>query len=186
MRAGLTAVEPSHADQGKARRNSLIPSWRKKQIRSKRLLFSTIGFGLALCLVFSYQTILTHAANYLAPEKLGKSDVVILEGAQLIKEKPVHDAMALLSSGMANRMVIVIQQDPTNERSFALSNYSHLITKDLEGLGLHENQFQVIAVPANHPVTLTEAKIVLANLSKSNVRSAILMADGFHTRRSSP
>ena len=139
---------------------------------------------MALCLVFSYQAILTHAANYLAPEKLGKSDVVILEGAQLIKEKPVHDAMALLSSGMANRMVIVIQQDPTNERSFALSNYSHLITKDLEALGLHENQFQVIAVPANHPVTLTEAKIVLANLSKSNVRSAILMADGFHTRRS--
>jgi hypothetical protein len=139
---------------------------------------------LALCLVFSYQTILTHAANYLAPEKMEKSEVVILEGAELIKEKPVQNAMELLSSGMANRMVIVIQQNPTNERPLALPNYSLLITKNLEALGLHENQFQVITVPANHPVTLTEAKIVLANLSLSNVRSAILMAEGFHARRS--
>lgn len=113
-----------------------------------------------------------------------KSEVVILEGAELIKEKPVQNAMELLSSGMANRMVIVIQQNPTNERPLALPNYSLLITKNLEAMGLHENQFQVITVPANHPITLTEAKIVLANLSLSNVRSAILMAEGFHARRS--
>jgi hypothetical protein len=184
MRAGLTARQSSSADQDKARRNSLVCWSRKKQIRSKRLIVSIIAFGLVLCLVFSYQTILTYAANYLAPEKMEKSDVVILEGAEFIRERPVHDAMELLSSGTANRMVIVIKKGPTNERPFASLNYTRFITNNLVALGLHENQFQVITVPVNHPVTLTEAKIVLANLSLSNVRSVILMAEGFHSRRS--
>ena len=42
----------------------------------------------------------------------------------------------------------------------------------------------IIEVPTNHPITLTEARIVLADLSKHRVKSAILVSEGFHTRRS--
>jgi uncharacterized SAM-binding protein YcdF (DUF218 family) len=54
----------------------------------------------------------------------------------------------------------------------------------LEGLGLRADRIQLIEVPVDHPATLGEAQFVVSILSKSGVRSAILLADAFHTRRS--
>jgi len=39
-------------------------------------------------------------------------------------------------------------------------------------------------VPVRHPITLREAEVVLNNLSRENIKSAILVSPGFHTRRS--
>ena len=152
---------------------------------SKKFLFPVVLLGLALvCLVFSYQTILIESGRFLAPEATGKADVLILEGTELIRERPVKVGMELLASGQANRMVVVVHQDLAGGQIFALQNYARLVAKDLEALGLRTDQFQVIEVPANHPITLTEAQIALTNLSRSQVRSVLLMADGFHARRS--
>jgi uncharacterized SAM-binding protein YcdF (DUF218 family) len=152
---------------------------------SKNVFFSLTLLGLILILLlFFYQTILIGAGRYLAPEGMGKADVAILEGAELIKEKPIKIGMGLLSSGRVSRIVVVVKQDSTNGKIFALPNYTVLLTHNLEGLGLKRDQFQVLGVPTNHPITLTEAQIVLSNLSKSGVSSAILLAEGFHTRRS--
>jgi uncharacterized SAM-binding protein YcdF (DUF218 family) len=54
----------------------------------------------------------------------------------------------------------------------------------LGALGLGADQIQLIEVPVNHPVTLAEAQCVVSVLSGNGVKSAILLADGFHTRRS--
>ncbi len=152
---------------------------------SRKIVFFVIllGFGLII-LVFSYQSILMRAGKYLAPEGIGKADVAILEGAELIKEKPIKIGMGLLSSGKVSRIVVVLQQNSTNGKIFALPNSTLLLTQNLEGLGLKKDVFQVIEVPTNHPVTLTEAKIVLSDLSKRGVKSVILVARSFHTRRS--
>ena len=91
---------------------------------------------------------------------------------------------SLLSSKRANRLVIVYH-DPGNERIFAWpSNYNLFLIQKLEKLGLKKDQIQVIGVPDDHPITLVEAKIVLSDLSKQGVKSAILLVEGFHTRRS--
>ena len=156
-----------------------------KWITSRKLLLWVVLLGLvSVCLGFSYRTILTHAGTFLAPEEIGKADVVIVEGSELIREDPVKIGMELLSSGRATRMVIVVHQDPSRGRALGLPSYSRLVIKDLEALGLQKNQFEVIEVPTNHPITLTEARIVLANLSRKGARSAILIAEGFHARRS--
>jgi hypothetical protein len=156
-----------------------------KNRTSKELFFSFILLGLVSIVLFlSYQTILMKAGNFLAPQGIGTADVAILEGAELIKEKPIKIGMGLLSSGKVSRIVIVVKQDSTNGKIFALPNYTVLLTNNLEGLGLKRDQFQVLGVPTNHPITLTEAQIVLSNLSKSGVSSTILLAEGFHTRRS--
>ena len=42
----------------------------------------------------------------------------------------------------------------------------------------------MVSVPVAHPVTLTEARMILDTLSKESVKSAVLVARGFHTRRS--
>jgi len=141
--------------------------------------------GLAIVIVFlSYKTILTSAGKYLSPEGLENADVVILEGTELIREKSVEIGMSLLSSKRANRLVIVYH-DPGNERIFARPlNYNLFLIQKLEGLGLKKDQIQVIGVPDDHPITLVEAQIVLSDLSKQGVKSAILLSEGFHTRRS--
>ena len=156
----------------------------KKQYISKKLLFYVILLGLVILLISSYQPILIGAGRFLAPVGTGKADVVILEGEGLIREKAVKVGIEFLSSGNAKRMVVVLQQDGENGKIFALDNYCLLLVKNLQGLKIQEDQFMLIEVPTNHPITLTEARIVLGDLSKHGVKSAILAADGFHTRRS--
>ncbi len=152
---------------------------------SKKILFSIVVLGSVLIfLVFSYQSILMRVGKYLAPERIGKADVAILEGGELIKEKPIEIGLGLLSSGKVSRMVVVVKQNSANGKIFALPNYTLLLNQNLEGLGLKKDVFQVIEVPTNHPITLTEAQIVLSNLCKSGVSSAILLTEGFHSRRS--
>lgn len=156
----------------------------KKENGSGRLLFSVILLGLITCFTFSYETILIAAGGFLAPRGMGKADVVILEGEGLIREKAVKIGMDLLSSETTKRMVIVLQQNSEDESVFALPKYSLLLTDTLQKRGLKKDQFVIIGVPTNHPITLTEARIVLADLSQRGAKSAILVAEGFHTRRS--
>jgi hypothetical protein len=156
----------------------------KSQIISKKTFFFIL-LGSALVILFlSHKTILIAAGNFLAPEGAGNADVVILEGTELIREKSIEIGIDLLSSGRTSRLVIVYQNS-RDERIFDRPlNYNFVLTQKLETLGLKKDQIQVIEVPSEHPITLTEAKSVLSNLSRSGVKSAILLAEGFHTRRS--
>ena len=56
--------------------------------------------------------------------------------------------------------------------------------KALQDHGLKETDFKIIKTPIRNPVTLTAAKVALDALSRENVKSAILVSSGFHTRRS--
>lgn len=157
----------------------------KNQIISRKILFSIVLLGFALIFLFlSYQSLLMEAGRFLAPEENGTADVVIIEGTELVKENAIKIGLRLLYSERTNHIVVVVQQNSIEEQTFALPNYTLLLTKNLEHLGLKKDQFLVIEVPKNHPITLTEARFVLSNLSKIGVRSAILLSKGFHTRRS--
>jgi hypothetical protein len=154
-------------------------------VAPRKLLFSIVLLGLVLaCLVLSYQAILLRSGRFLAPEVSGKADALILEGTEVVRERVVKVGMGMLTSGQARLMVLVVHRDLACGRIFALPDYALLMARDLEALGLRQDQFQVIEVPSNHPITLTEARIVLAKLSRGGMRSVTLMADGFHARRS--
>ncbi len=155
----------------------------KKLISSKKIIFSVILLGLVILLAFYYQTILIGMGRFLAVERLGKADVVILEGTELIREEAVITGLKLISSGNARRLVIVYQESE-NERIFGRPpDYKLYLIRKLRELGLKEDQIIVLEVPKEHPITLTEAQIVLSNISKRGVKSAILLAEDFHTRR---
>jgi uncharacterized SAM-binding protein YcdF (DUF218 family) len=80
---------------------------------------------------------------------------------------------------------VIVYQNSDNDRVFDRpSDYNLLLIRKLEQLGLKKEQIHVIAVSIEHPVTLTEARSVLSDLSRSGVKSAIVLAEGFHTRRS--
>jgi hypothetical protein len=155
------------------------------QTKSRKAVFFFILIGCTVSILFlSYKPILIASGNFLAPDGTGNADVVILEGTELIKEKGVETGMGLLSSGRASCLIIVYH-NPGNERVFAQpSNYNLFLSQKLEERGLKKWQLQVIEVPDDHPITFREAQIVLSHLSEQGVKSAILLAEGFHTRRS--
>jgi len=157
----------------------------KKQIGSKKLLFSFVLIACTFILLsFFYQNILAGAGRFLAPEGVGRADVVILESTELVRDEAVRIGVRLLSSGKVNCLVVVYQ-NAENEKIFGRPlNYDLFLTQELEHLGLKKDQIQVIGVPKEHPITLTEAQIVLSNLSGNGVKSAILLTESFHARRS--
>lgn len=156
----------------------------KNKRTSGKIFVGLALLGVVLLLLFScYKTILIEIGKYLAPEGMGKADVLIVEGGMLIKLSAVKIGLNVIFSGTANRLVAV-DQDVIGEDIFALSDYPQLVAKNLEALGLKKGQYEIIGVPAKHPVTLREAEVVLSHLSKKGVRSAILLTQGFHARRS--
>ncbi len=125
------------------------------------------------------------AGRFMAPEGNYRADIAILEGSEFLDGRIVTIGMNLLSSGKVKRLIIVLHRIAPSHRPFALKeDYPNLVKEEMERLGLKERDFRIIVVPINSPITLTEATRVAAAVSKEDVKSAILLASGFHTRRS--
>lgn len=153
----------------------------KSRIRLYFLLF--LGFLLILLFLF-HRPIFIAAGKFLSPEGSGIADAVILEGCDLAREKGIEVGLRLLAAKRAYLMIIV-EHDSGSKSTFGqILDYDTSLIKNLEVLGLKKGQIQVMTVPNNHPVTLTEAQIVLTYLHNNNVKRAFLLAEGFHTRRS--
>lgn len=145
-------------------------------------VFTLLAVGAAL-LYFYYPTVLSVGGRYLAPEGKGRADVVILEGSELVKERAVRVGMDLISSGRAQRLVVVYQH--SEERALGLpSDYDLFLIQRISDWGLKKDQIRVYSVPQEHPITLNEARIVLSKLALDKIPKAIVLAEGFHTRRS--
>jgi hypothetical protein len=121
----------------------------------------------------------------MAPQGSGRSDVVILEGAEIVETGAAQAAIGLVSAGKGSRVVVVLHVLPGGKKQYGLDDdYPDLVRKKLVRSGLTEKQVTVIVIPARAPRTLNEATMVLDALSKEGVRHALLLAHGFHTRRS--
>lgn len=153
-----------------------------------RWIWATICFTIfvALVLIFSFrEALLIRAGNFMAPRATGTADVAILEGEEGPETGAVNIGISLLSSGRVSRIVVVLHRLSKNKKQFALEeDYPDLLKKRLNASGLREKQFTVMVTPVHHPITLAEATIVLGALSKEGIKNALLLSNGFHTRRS--
>lgn len=151
---------------------------------SNAALIALIIFAAGGVFIFySYQAILSTAGSYLAPQGSGKADVVILEGSELVKEGAALAGVGMISSGKGKKLIIVYHELDDNLLGRP-SPYGAFLAQKLEALGLRREQIEVMEVPEGHPITLNEARVVLASLSGKGIKSAILLAEDFHTRRS--
>lgn len=157
------------------------------KISTKRIWGSIlIIVFLASILVFSYrEMILVKAGHFMAPTGDYTADVVILEGADYITTGFIKAGRDLLLSGKVQRIVVVIHRILPSHRTFGINgDYPDVVWQKLRDMGLKEQEFKVIVTPIRSPVTLKEAKTVLDDLSQDHIKSAILLAPSFHTRRS--
>lgn len=139
-----------------------------------------------IILIFSFrESILIRAGRFMAPQGDYIADVAILEGNDFIDRNLVMSGVNLLSSGKVKRLIVVLFRIAPSGRPFALNeDYPSLVKKEMKALGLKEKDFKIIVTHIHHPLTLVSAKGVMENISKENIKSAILLSPGFHTRRS--
>jgi hypothetical protein len=139
---------------------------------------------IALLAIF-HQPLLNQAGDFLAPSGKGSGEVTILEGTATIQKGAVKEGMTLLKKA-TDRLVIVLHLPEEKGQLFAIQEeYPRLLKKELRTLGLRDEQLEIMTVPINdHPITLTEARFVMAALAKEGIGSAVLVSEGFHTRRS--
>jgi hypothetical protein len=158
-----------------------------KDLKSKKLFHAALFLiFIFFSLIVFHQPILIEAGIFLAPTSNERAEVVILEGTQVVKKGALNAGMRLLSDGKSARLIVVLHQPSKDGQVFALGDkYAILIINELEHLGLGKERVQIISAPIDgHPVTLNEARFVVAKLSQNGTRSAILVSEGFHTRRS--
>lgn len=151
--------------------------------RYLKLFFLLLGLAIVI-LFLSYKTIFMSAGKYLSPEGVGNADVVIIEGGELIRDKGIQVGISILSAERAKRLVLVYHYSRYAKIFDRPLDYGLFLTQKLQESGLRKDQIQVVGVPIDHPITLREAQIVLSELSQNGVKSAILLSEDFHTRRS--
>lgn len=153
------------------------------RVRRKIILILALMAGGTLLAFFFHPAILSAGGKYLAPEGKGRADAVVIEGTEIIKERVLKAGMELISSGRAERLVVVFQN--SEERPVGLPpDYALFLRQTIGSMGLDPDRITVYLVPQEHPVTLNEARIVLSKLAPENTRDIILLAENFHTRRS--
>jgi len=145
-----------------------------------------LSLFLIIILIFAFRVpILMRAGQFMAPEGNYIADVAILEGSEYINRGMVMRGMNLLSSGKVKRIIVVLHRIAPSHRPFAFNeDYPHLVKKEMEALGLKGRDFRIIVTHIHDPITLTAARGAMETISKEDVKSAILISPGFHTRRS--
>jgi uncharacterized SAM-binding protein YcdF (DUF218 family) len=156
--------------------------------RKSKWIWSGIFLSIFLMLIIVFlfhAAILSHAGKFMAPEGDYEADVAILEDSEYVPTGMMVQGLNLLSSGKVKRLVIIVHRIAPLQRPYGLNaDYANIVRKEMQNHGLKESDFKIIETPIINPVTLTAASITLDALSRENVKSAILLSSGFHTRRS--
>jgi uncharacterized SAM-binding protein YcdF (DUF218 family) len=140
---------------------------------------------IIFAVIFFRQAILVKAGRYMAPQTDGKADVAILEGEEFIPTAFIASAMKLKAFGKIGGIIVVIQKIAPENKSFGINeDYRIIVGNQLKNLGWKNKEFKIIVDPTIHPITLTETQAVLTYIPQEQIKSAILIAKGFHTRRS--
>ncbi len=151
----------------------------------KKYLFLLL---IALLVIFSWvyrETILIQAGRYLAPDGRGQADVIIISGNQFVKDKAARVGRELFVSRSGMKFVAVaIHKAEEDDMPFGMKAYESVVSTNLEALGIERGRYQIFATPNEHPITLKEADIVMKGLSGRKIRTALLLVEGFHMRRS--
>jgi len=133
--------------------------------------------------VLSSRSIFLHVGRSMAPEAFGTAEVLVLEGGVGIDKRLLVEAVRQMRWGRAAHLVLVTHQTAGKPSPYEIKAADR-IEASLHQLGFPNDRFTIILAPNTHPITLNEASIVLKKLSADGVRSAVLMTDGFHERRS--
>lgn len=154
----------------------------------KKWILGGLCLSAVLIIAFLYifrDQVLSRAGEFMAPRGEYKADIAIVAGASYLERYVAEAGFELLKTGKVKRLAIVLHNINPLGRPYGLNeNYPEMVRKEILKRGLKESEFEVLVVRIDHPITLTEARNAIKALARENIKSAILLAPSFHTRRS--
>ena len=155
-------------------------------VKKRKHYFWLVPLIVVVLLVLIHGPVLTGLGGFLAPAGGSEGDAVVLEGTQVVINQGVKQGIALLKEGRVKRIYLVLHLLPREQQLFAVQEeYAGILGKELERLGVKKGHYRVLLAPIDdHPITLAEARYAVPYLFRDGVKKAILLAEGFHTRRS--
>jgi len=155
-------------------------------VKKRKHYFWLVPIFLVVLLVLIHGPVLNGLGAFLAPAGEREGEAVVLEGTQVLINQGVKQGVSLLKEGRVKRMYLVLHLLPKEQQLFAIQEeYAEILGKELERLGLKRGQYRVLLAPIDdHPITLAEARFAVPYFFRDGVKKAILLAEGFHTRRS--
>lgn len=131
------------------------------------------------------EPILTKAGDYMAPRGEYTADIAILGGTSFLDRQIAEAGFDLLKQGKVKRLVVVLHNIHPLHRPYGMNeSYPEMVRKEILKRGLKEKDFEILVTHIHEPLTLTEAQGAMKVIAKTNIKSAILLTPGFHTRRS--
>lgn len=140
---------------------------------------------LVLLFVVLRRPILVQVGQYLEMSTITPlpCDMIVVKGGNTIRKAKISEAIRLLQQGFGQRILLVLHSTGPEYDTFGLTNYSTLICTALDSLGIEPDHYELIQPKLTPPFTLNEAKAVAAYLDGKDVRSVLLLVDGFQMRR---
>jgi hypothetical protein len=175
---GLLWISASLIDSLVATRHD---AWNASEDIDAMTLKKTILCGLCIIICVVAKTVLRCLGRFLVPRSSTAADVLILEGTDTIERRMLCQATQQIGSERAPRLLLAMHAIPGRPDVEAAHDTAARRMADQCGLG---RPLQILRTPPTHPITLTEASVVLQALAGEGIRSAILMTHGFHARRS--
>jgi hypothetical protein len=141
---------------------------------------------LAIVLFYVWrEPILTKAGEFMAPRGEYTADIAILGGTTFLDRTIADAGFELLKTGKVKRLVVVLHRIHPLHRPYGMNeNYPEMVRKEILKRGISEKYFEIMVTHIHEPITLTEAQGALKLIAREKVKTAILLAPGFHTRRS--
>lgn len=147
-------------------------------------LVLSVALIVAIFYIFR-QPILTRAGEFMAPRGEYTADIAILGGTSFLDRHIAEAGFELLKTGKVKRLVVVLHRIHPLHRPYGMNeNYPEMVRKEILKKGLNEKDFEIIVTHIHNPLTLIEAQGAIKAIARAEVKSAILLTPGFHTRRS--
>jgi hypothetical protein len=154
--------------------------YRKEALRTTwKLRFAILFIPLLLLWMTQGLWTVKVAESLVCEEKLPRSDALLLDNFDpeyLVFER----AAALRRSGVADRIIVPV----TVAQNQSMPNAVSRGLAELMALETHIENIEVVPIQHIEPITLNAGYQLREFLSKSNVRSAVVVAPGFRSKRS--
>ena len=143
-----------------------------------------IALLIFLLWIFHQPILIGLAKNLDMPSSELSSDVVFVDGGDVISKLSMEKAIDFYKLGKANYLVFKLSPGPNAGNVYALRNYRELVQKSLTEDGVPDSAYTILFFNVGDPYTHSLAESLVVFLLENNYQSISIIQDNFHIKRS--
>jgi len=140
---------------------------------------------MIMLLYFARKPILVSIAEYLhVPRQSESADIVVIEGGYFLSDFHVKAGLQAFQEGSVSNILITINNQQGEIDIFGLNDFESILYRALDSLGIETESVHLLYLDIKPPFTINTAIKVALYCENHGFKSALLVNDNFHMRRS--